>query len=162
MNLGLYKYKSYTATEGTPEETEIVNDFGNILGTGGTTLTIVPDIQRLKFTKNFWNVAFSSFTTLTRFVCRLYLGSRFSHLGRFTIPAFYRPPPTQDQQYAPYVHPSTAKLIEEYAVPVIEEVMNELVTLGSHSPHLAPTLSPTTIRQAKQSASAKRGEPQRP
>lgn len=59
---------------------------------------------------------------------------RFSYSERFTLPAIYRPPPTGDQRYAPYVHPSTAELVEKYAVPVIEEVMNELVVLGSYHP----------------------------
>lgn len=48
------------------EETALLQDLGVILSTGGTTLTIVPEIQRIKFQKNFWNVAFSSLATLTK------------------------------------------------------------------------------------------------
>lgn len=54
-----------TTEENTPEESTLLQDFGSILEAGGTTLTIVPEIQRMKFTKNFWNVTFASFSTLT-------------------------------------------------------------------------------------------------
>ena len=49
----------------TPEEQAILDDIGGILSAGGSEITIVPEIQRQKFAKNFWNVAFSSYATLT-------------------------------------------------------------------------------------------------
>ena len=52
----------------TPEEQAILDDIGGILSAGGSEITIVPEIQRQKFAKNFWNVAFSSYATLTRCV----------------------------------------------------------------------------------------------
>ena len=55
-----------TTEVNTPEESELLQDFGSILEAGGTTLTIVPEIQRMKFAKNIWNVAFGSFATLTK------------------------------------------------------------------------------------------------
>lgn len=53
----------------------MLKDFGALLEAGGTTLTVVPEIQRTKFNKNFWNVAFSSFPTLTQ--CVAYSFTRF-------------------------------------------------------------------------------------
>jgi 2-dehydropantoate 2-reductase len=50
----------------TPEESALVQDFGSILEAGGTALTIVPEIQRMKFVKNIWNVVFASFATLNK------------------------------------------------------------------------------------------------
>ena len=44
----------------TPEESDLLQDFGSILEDGGTTLTIVPEIQRMKFAKNIWNVTSES------------------------------------------------------------------------------------------------------
>jgi len=44
----------------------LLQELGTVLSTGGTTLTIVPEIHRIKFQKNFWNVAFSSLATLTK------------------------------------------------------------------------------------------------
>ncbi|KAF8168580.1 hypothetical protein BJ912DRAFT_1001516 [Pholiota molesta] len=57
-------------------------------GNRGSTVNIVPEIQRHKFSKNFWNVAFSSFTTLTQ----------------YTVPAIYRAPPADPSiSYTPFV-----------------------------------------------------------
>ena len=50
----------------TPEELGLLQDFGSILEAGGTALTIVPEIQRMKFEKNIWNVVFASFATLNK------------------------------------------------------------------------------------------------
>ena len=55
-----------TTEVNTPEESALLHDFGSILEAGGTTLTIVPEIQRMKFAKNIWNVVFASFATLTK------------------------------------------------------------------------------------------------
>lgn len=65
VTLGVYLHMDRTTEENTPDESALLQDFGTILETGGTTLTIVPEIQRMKFAKNFWNVAFASFSTLT-------------------------------------------------------------------------------------------------
>ena len=46
----------------------MLEDVGEILALGGTTVSIVPEVQRCKFFKNLWNVAFSSFATLTQCV----------------------------------------------------------------------------------------------
>ena len=54
-----------TTVVNTPEELALLQDFGTMLETGGTTLTIVPEIQRMKFAKNIWNVVIASFSTLS-------------------------------------------------------------------------------------------------
>jgi len=113
--LGVYRYKDYTTTTNTPEESQLLQDFGNILETGGSDIRIVPEVQRMKFAKNFWNVAFSSFATLTH----------------YTVPAIFRPPPTDSSTlYSPYVSPTTADLILTFTIPTIKEILLELVTLG--------------------------------
>lgn len=66
--MGVYRHKNYTTTKNTPAEEALLQDFGGILAKGGTTTAVVPEIQRMKFAKNFWNVAFASFATLTRYV----------------------------------------------------------------------------------------------
>ena len=65
MTLGVYRHMDRTTEVNTPEELALLQDFGAILETGGTTLTIVPEIQRMKFAKNIWNVAVASFCTLS-------------------------------------------------------------------------------------------------
>ena len=66
VTLGVYRHMDRTTEVNTPEESTLLHDFGSILEAGGTTLTIVPEIQRMKFAKNIWNVAFASFATLTK------------------------------------------------------------------------------------------------
>jgi len=115
VTLGVYRHMDHTTEANTPEESALLQDFGSILEAGGTTLTIVPEIQRMKFAKNIWNVAFASFATLTN----------------NTLPAIFRPPP-QDalHSYEPYVSPITADLIENYTIPAIKSTLQELITLG--------------------------------
>ncbi|KXN82369.1 hypothetical protein AN958_02626 [Leucoagaricus sp. SymC.cos] len=115
LSIGVYRYNEYRTTNNSPGEAELLENLGNILSTGGSTITIVPEIQRVKFQKNFWNVAYSSLSTLTG----------------YRLPAVWRPPPTDSSvSYEPYVSPTTRKLIDEYTVPSMIATLNELVALG--------------------------------
>ncbi|OCB89458.1 6-phosphogluconate dehydrogenase C-terminal domain-like protein [Sanghuangporus baumii] len=68
--MGLYKHGNFTNVSQTPEEIELLNDFGGMLIAGGSEVTLVPEIQRHRFRKNFWNLAFSSVATLSRYPLR--------------------------------------------------------------------------------------------
>jgi 2-dehydropantoate 2-reductase len=115
VTLGVYRHMDRTTEVNTPEESALLKDFGSILEAGGTTLTIVPEIQRMKFAKNIWNVVFASFATLTN----------------NTLPAIFRLPPEDAlHSYEPYVSPITADLIENYTIPAIQSTLQELITLG--------------------------------
>ncbi|KAG5645155.1 hypothetical protein DXG03_006779 [Asterophora parasitica] len=96
-------------------DAHILEGIGQILSAGGTELTIVGEVQRLKFAKNFWNVSFSSFATLTQ----------------HRLPAIFRPPPTDPSSpYSPYVSPTTADLIAKHTIPTIRATLQELLVLG--------------------------------
>jgi 2-dehydropantoate 2-reductase len=84
---------------------------------GGSTAKIVPEIQRLKFTKNLWNLAFSAISTLTG----------------YSLPAIFRAPPQNGEAYEPYVSDTTRKHIDEYTIPVIRAILEEALTLGARS-----------------------------
>ncbi|KAF9467173.1 6-phosphogluconate dehydrogenase [Collybia nuda] len=115
VTLGMYRYNDFTTKVNTPDEAAIAEDVGGILRAGGSTITIVPDIHRMKYTKNFWNVAFSTYTTLSG----------------YTVPAFFRQPPSDPSvSYSPYVAPITANLISEYTLPAIRSTLRELVLLA--------------------------------
>ncbi|KDR77134.1 hypothetical protein GALMADRAFT_246353 [Galerina marginata CBS 339.88] len=115
VKIGLHRHQDQIATVNSPREAALLKDFGNILETGGSTITIVPEIKMIKFNKNFWNVAFSSVGTLTQ----------------YTIPAIFRPPPSDpSHSYEPFVSPTTADLISTYTIPMIKGVLNELLLLG--------------------------------
>ncbi|KAL5483425.1 hypothetical protein ACEPAI_8656 [Sanghuangporus weigelae] len=68
--MGLYKHGNFTDVSQTPEEIELLNDFGGMLIAGGSEITLVPEIQRHRFRKNFWNLAFSSVATLSHYSLR--------------------------------------------------------------------------------------------
>ena len=114
LSLALFT-TTFTTTTNTPAEQALLDDLANMLLKGGSTVTVVPEIQRKKFAKNFWNVGFSSFATLTG----------------YTVPALFRPPPGEGQErYAPYVWPQTKGEIEEYTIGALKGVLGELVELG--------------------------------
>ncbi|TRM67984.1 ketopantoate reductase PanE/ApbA-domain-containing protein [Schizophyllum amplum] len=120
--MGVYRHKNMTTTLNTPEEQAALEELADIFVSGGGTAEIVPEIQRRKYAKNALNVTFSGVCSLTR--------------SPFT--AFFRPPPSDPSHtYTIYVHPSTAQQIEEYAIPVIKGVLDEMVILG-HSLGFTP------------------------
>ncbi|KAL0063347.1 hypothetical protein AAF712_009742 [Marasmius tenuissimus] len=104
--LGIYRPNDYSTMQNTPEEAETLDGIATLLEKGGANVKVVPEIQRVKFAKNFWNVAFSSFSTLTE------------------------PPPGPTVTYQPYVSSKTAALVEQYTIPTIEAILQELIDLG--------------------------------
>lgn len=119
MTLGMYRHGDCLTTSNTEEESAILRDFGGMLEAGGTELTIVPEIQRHKFAKTFWNIAFSSFSTLTN----------------SPLTAMFRPPPGiadegQVHTYTPYVAPVTEQLVRGETLPVLQSILEEMVALG--------------------------------
>ncbi|EGO01027.1 hypothetical protein SERLA73DRAFT_105546 [Serpula lacrymans var. lacrymans S7.3] len=139
VSLGVYRHGDHLITTNSPQEAELLNDFGAMLEAGGTELTIVPEIQRVKFTKNFWNIAFSSFSALTR----------------SPLTAIFRPPPGPGQSFEPYVSPATADYVKEYTIPNIRATLCELLALGravgfTDAPGGLPsTLVDTTIENTR-------------
>ncbi|KAG6811918.1 hypothetical protein H0H92_005249 [Tricholoma furcatifolium] len=115
LSIGIYRYNDFTTQINTPEEAALLDDLRTILTAGGTNVTVVSEVQRQKFAKNFWNVAFSSFSTLTG----------------YRVPALFRSPPTDPSKpYAPYISSTTAHLITGYTQPTIKATLEELVVLA--------------------------------
>lgn len=110
ITIGMYRHGDRLTTTNSPEEDAILTDLGTMLKTGGSEVTIATEIQRKKFAKTFWNIAFSSFSTL--------IGS--------SPTAMFRPPPKEGQSYSPYVAPQTAPNI----IPVLRAILQEMITLG--------------------------------
>lgn len=134
VTLGMYRHENHLTTANTEEESAILRDFGNMLETGGTELTIVPEIQRHKFAKTFWNIAFSSFSTLTN----------------SPLTAMFRPPPPPPggtdeghvQSYTPYVAPITERFVREETLPVLQSILEEMVALGWFRADYVPVCMP--------------------
>ena len=66
MSLGVYRLDDYTTATNSEGEQALLDGFAGLLEDGGSTVTVVSKIQRVKYAKNFWNVAFSSIGALTR------------------------------------------------------------------------------------------------
>lgn len=113
VSLGMYR-QEYTVTTNTPSEMAILTEFHDMLEKGGSTVTIVPDIQRMKFKKNFWNISFSSFATLVG----------------YRLPAFFRAPPKDGEYFDVYVSETTRDRVEEYTIPNLRAVLEEVLSLG--------------------------------
>jgi len=113
ISLGIYR-PDCTITTNTSSELAILAEFYDMLEKGGSTVKIVPEIQRVKFSKNFWNILYSSITTLVG----------------YTIPALYRPPPKDGENYEPYVSETTRSCVEEYTLPNIRAVLEEVLAVA--------------------------------
>ena len=100
----------------SPEDEVLLKGFAEIVNAGGGIARTWPAIQRVRFTKNLWNLTFSSFCTLTG----------------YPVPTLFRPPPKEGDTYEVYVSDSTRNRILENTLPTIKAMMEEYVTLGEH------------------------------
>ncbi|KAG9226741.1 hypothetical protein CCMSSC00406_0008441 [Pleurotus cornucopiae] len=113
--LGIHRHEDNTTSANSADETALLQDLGSIFQRGGSAITIVPEIQRVKFAKNFWNLSFATFATLTG----------------YTVPSLFRSPPaSKDGQCGPYLYPITAELVQQHSLPAIKATMQELLSLG--------------------------------
>ena len=71
MSLGVYRPAATSlVVENTPAEANLVGEFTDIIAHGGSEVTIVHEIQRVKFAKNMWNGVLGASSALTRFSLR--------------------------------------------------------------------------------------------
>ncbi|KIY46911.1 6-phosphogluconate dehydrogenase C-terminal domain-like protein [Fistulina hepatica ATCC 64428] len=113
--MGVYRHKNFTTVVNSREEQKLLDDLGSIFAEGGSTVEIVPEIQRRKYHKNMYNAVFASACILTR----------------NPLTAFFRPPPSDPTKpYEPFVFPATADLINEHAIKGCEKTFEELLRLA--------------------------------
>jgi len=113
--IGVYRHCDYLTSCNKPEEQVLLDDIAEVFLRGGSIVEVVPEIQRMKFTKNFWNVAFASYATLTGFTLSAIFRPRSACSGDVTLP---------------HVHPVSADLIEAYTIPTLRATLDELLQLG--------------------------------
>lgn len=65
MALGVYRYNDYTTIVNSEPEATTLEELASIIQDGGGTAEVVAEIQRTKFKKNCWNMAFATSSTLT-------------------------------------------------------------------------------------------------
>ena len=159
--MGIYRPMT-TNTLNNPQEEAVLSEFADLLKQGGSEVTVVPEIQRHKFDKNFWNCVYSTTAALTR----------------YPLPSIFRPPqldPREDSggvtDNIPSVisedlnlniqapHAPTADIpyrtpaIREYTIPFIHDALTELYNLGTvlfppdgSNPGLDPDIIKRTLK----------------
>ncbi|KAF5372861.1 hypothetical protein D9758_001753 [Tetrapyrgos nigripes] len=115
LEIGIYRHEDNTTLVNSADELKILDPIATILKRGGGIVEIAGEIQRKKFAKDYFNIAYASFATLTN----------------YTVPAIFRPPPSDPStRYSPYVHPKTAGHIEEYTLGALKAVFSEMESLA--------------------------------
>jgi 2-dehydropantoate 2-reductase len=151
--MGIYR-PTTTITINTPHEEAILSEFAGMLRAGGSEVTVVPEIQRHKYSKNFWNCV---------------LGATAA-IARFPLPSIFRPSHldpggagqtntelVQNENEAP--HAPTADVpyrtppIREHTIPFLHDALTEVYNLGvvlfpeeGSTPGLAPDIVKRTLK----------------
>ncbi|KIP05632.1 hypothetical protein PHLGIDRAFT_30837 [Phlebiopsis gigantea 11061_1 CR5-6] len=134
VQMGVYR-PTTTTTSNTPAEEAVLKEFSEMLAAGGSEVSVYPEIQRIKFSKNFWNCV---------------LGSTAA-LSRLPLNAVFRPPqrdPGASAQSDPAEETSTppehlttsqkavadilhrSHQIHETTIPLIYDALTEMYNLG--------------------------------
>lgn len=120
-----------TTTKNTPEEEALVQGFADILSTGGTGVTVVPEMHRQRFTKNIFNATFGFISAIVQLdPCSIFTAEPEKGPNQ--------PPPNSDplpEDALPSAQ-ATASLysaspaIRAFTLPFIYDAMNEIYSLG--------------------------------
>ncbi|KAI0794757.1 6-phosphogluconate dehydrogenase C-terminal domain-like protein [Fomes fomentarius] len=139
VSMGIYR-PSPTPVQNTPTESEILNDFASLLSTGGSEVTIVPEIQRVKFAKNLWNGVLGASAALSRFSLREFFRPPHLELGHEgsapdTEPEFGLASASDEGQTsserATAAIPHASPVLGRYTIPFLYETLNEVYHLGT-------------------------------
>ncbi|KAI0630443.1 6-phosphogluconate dehydrogenase C-terminal domain-like protein [Trametes polyzona] len=128
VSLGIYR-PSTTDTTTTPGQAAALKDFAEILKAGGSEVTVVPEIQRIKFGKNLWNGVFGASAALSRASLR----------------AIFRPPHREPGASGEPAQGEGEKGEGEDAREVRDVQGSASVRATRHIPHAAPVLGAYTI-----------------
>lgn len=106
----------------------MLSDFTALLAEGGSEAIVVPEIQRIKFSKNLWNGVFGASAALSRASLR----------------AFFRPPHLEPAR-ASDPTPSASELAGEKIREVLEVQDTPSVLATRAIPHASPSIGAYTI-----------------
>lgn len=131
--MGIYR-PSTTCTSNTASEEAVLDEFAEILKSGGSEVTVVPEIQRHKFSKNFWNCVLGASAALVRYPLPSIFRPRHRDPGQDTTE-----PGTESTTGAGNdepLHAATSDVpyrtpvIREHTIPFLYDALMELYTLG--------------------------------
>ena len=135
--MGIFRPSS-SPTHNTPSESAILNEFASLLSAGGSEVTVVPEIQRVKFGKNMWNGVLGASAALSR--CSLREFFRPPHLapGRegsapdFDPQARANPEiPLTESEKVTVAIPHASPAIGQYSIPFLYDALSEVYSLGA-------------------------------
>ncbi|KAI0652932.1 6-phosphogluconate dehydrogenase C-terminal domain-like protein [Cubamyces menziesii] len=128
VQMGIYR-PSTTTTPPTDTQPAHLTEFARMLSAGGSDVTLVPEIQRVKFTKNLWNAV---------------LGASAA-LAHASLRAFFRPPHLEPGREG------SQPTAEEAAGESAREVLEAKATASASAqataaiPHASPAIGAYTI-----------------
>jgi len=126
LSIGMYR-PTPNITTNTPREQEILESFASILRPGGTEVTIVPEIQRVKFIKNVWNSVMGPILVLTGRGARdIFVAPE--NVDESQIP--HTRTDTRSSDTATADIPAAFPMLKEYTIPLIYEAFQEVAAIG--------------------------------
>ena len=157
--MGIYR-PTTTNTSNTPAEEAVLEEFGGMLSAGGSDVTIFPEIQRIKFSKNFWNCILGATAALSRLPLSAIFRPPHKDPGASGEPEASNGADTTQQaihftssQKAVAEIPHRSSLIHENTIPLLYDALTEMYALGSvlfpatgDSPGLDPDIVTRTLK----------------
>ncbi|KAI0693385.1 ketopantoate reductase PanE/ApbA C terminal-domain-containing protein [Cerioporus squamosus] len=141
VSMGLYRPPNFTANENTPAEDALLDGLAFMLREGGSQVTIVPDIQRVKFAKNMWNAALGASATLAQESLRAFFrppecepgyegkdGSAVESQSREESGGRSDPATESEKRTADV--PCASPALGQYTIPFLYDTLQELSALG--------------------------------
>ncbi|EMD37093.1 hypothetical protein CERSUDRAFT_114993 [Gelatoporia subvermispora B] len=139
VQMGVYR-PDQTITQNTSAESALLEDFAAMLRAGGSDVTVVPEIQRIKYSKNFWNAVLGASAALSRFPLTAVFRAPRNEFGA---------PGNSDTSAVP----SASPLIAAHTIPFLRDALTELYALGTAlfppseaGPGLDPDIVQRTLR----------------
>ncbi|KAI0364569.1 6-phosphogluconate dehydrogenase C-terminal domain-like protein [Pilatotrama ljubarskyi] len=127
VSMGIYR-PTPKPSPPSAAEAALLADFAGMLAAGGTDVTVVPEIQRVKFAKNMWNGV---------------LGASAA-LSRSSLRAFFRPPHLEPGREG--TEPTPEEMEGESAREVLEARESSASVKATEAiPHASPAIGAYTI-----------------
>ncbi|OCH92756.1 ApbA-domain-containing protein [Obba rivulosa] len=160
VQMGVYR-PDPTIVKNTPAESALLEDFASILRAGGSDVTVVPEIQRIKYSKNFWNAVLGASAALSRFPLTAIFRPPQNEPGHASssdppapapgVPA--STPSPHDPHFDTSTVPSASPALSAHTIPFLRDALAELYELGSAlfpasdaGPGLEPDIVQRTLR----------------
>ncbi len=138
--MGIFRRTNLTATENTPAEAALLDELAGLLRAGGSQVTVVPEIQRVKFAKNMWNAVLGASAALARESLRAFFRPPECEPGYEPGTATQSEPQAQADSRDPQTEteserrtadvPRASPALGQYTIPLLYDALQELSAVG--------------------------------